>query len=98
EPLRVGIASPTLEEQASLSELRTVSDVLAEAVAVPYDDRAADEFYLRTTSEPSVDVNGIVGGKPGVLNTTVPAPASANFTIPLGVQVARELYTRLAAL
>ena len=83
EDLRVGIASPSDQERAGWSELRTGADVLAEAGAVAYDERAAEEFYLRTTSEPSVDVNGIVGGKPGVRNTTVPAEASANFTIRL---------------
>jgi acetylornithine deacetylase/succinyl-diaminopimelate desuccinylase-like protein len=83
EELRVGIAVPTAEEQESWGELRPGTEVLAEAGAIPYDDRAAEEFYLRTTSEPSVDVNGIVGGKPGVRNTTVPAEASANFTIRL---------------
>ena len=36
-----------------------------EAGAIPYDPDAADEFYLRTTAETSVDVNGILGGKPG---------------------------------
>jgi acetylornithine deacetylase/succinyl-diaminopimelate desuccinylase-like protein len=83
EELRAGIAPPTAAEQASWKELRPGAEVLAEAGAVPYDDRAADEFYLRTTSEPSVDVNGIIGGKPGLRNTTVPAAASANFTIRL---------------
>jgi amidohydrolase len=57
--------------------------VLADAGAVPYDATAAEEFYARTTSEPSIDVNGIVGGKPGVRNTTIPAEASVNFSIRL---------------
>ena len=38
------------------------ADVLRDAGAVPYDERAAEEFYLRTTAETSVDVNGILGG------------------------------------
>ncbi len=58
-------------------------DVLREAGAVPYDPRAADEFYLRTTAETSVDVNGILGGKPGLKNTTVISEAQANFTVRL---------------
>ncbi|TMK91214.1 MAG: M20 family dipeptidase, partial [Actinobacteria bacterium] len=45
--------------------------------------RAAEEFYLRTWAEPSLDVNGILGGKPGVRNTTISARASAEFSIRL---------------
>ena len=33
---------------------------------MPYDPKAGDEFYLRTTAEPSVEVSGIFGGKPGL--------------------------------
>src|SRR6185436_10545863 len=51
--------------------------------AVPYDAAAADEFYLRTTAEPSIDVNGILGGKPGLRNTTIPVTAQANFSVRL---------------
>ena len=35
---------------------------------------AADEFYLRTTAEPSVDVNGILGGKPACGTRRSPWP------------------------
>ena len=35
--------------------------ILREAGAKPYDERAADEYHLRTTAEASVDVNGILG-------------------------------------
>ena len=42
---------------------------------------AADDFYLRTTAGPSVDVNGILGGKPGLANTTIPVAAQANFSV-----------------
>jgi acetylornithine deacetylase/succinyl-diaminopimelate desuccinylase-like protein len=57
--------------------------MLGEQGARPYDAGAADEFWLRTTAEPSVDVNGFVGGKPGLRNTTVPVSAEANFTVRL---------------
>src|SRR5262249_55115259 len=49
----------------------------------PLDPRAADEFHLRAWAEPSLDVNGILGGKPGLRNTTISAAASAEFTIRL---------------
>jgi acetylornithine deacetylase/succinyl-diaminopimelate desuccinylase-like protein len=83
EPLRVGIAPVTDEERAAWAQQPAGADVLREAGAIPYDPEAADEFYLRTTAEPSVEVNGILGGKPGLKNTTVISEAQANFTVRL---------------
>jgi acetylornithine deacetylase/succinyl-diaminopimelate desuccinylase-like protein len=83
EPLREGVQPPTEEERAAWSELRTGEVVLREAGARPYDARGAEEYHLRTTAEPSVEVNGILGGKPGLRNTTLPVYAEANFTIRL---------------
>jgi acetylornithine deacetylase/succinyl-diaminopimelate desuccinylase-like protein len=83
EPLRAGIAPITAREQEAWTQLRPGGKRLEELGAVPYDERATDEFHLRSTSEPSVDVNGILGGKPGLLNTTIPAVAQANFTVRL---------------
>ena len=81
--LRAGIEPPSDAERSSWDDLTPGADVLGEAGAVPYDAAAADEFYLRTTAEPSVDVNGILGGKPGLRNTTVPVAAQANFSVRL---------------
>jgi acetylornithine deacetylase/succinyl-diaminopimelate desuccinylase-like protein len=83
EPLRVGIAPGTDEERAAWAQQPAGADVLRDAGAIPYDSEAADEFYLRTTAEPSVEVNGILGGKPGLKNTTVISEAQANFTVRL---------------
>ncbi len=83
DALRVGVEPPSEEERASWVELTPGADALREAGAVPYDGAAAEEFYLRTTAEPSVDVNGILGGKPGLRNTTVPVAAQANFSVRL---------------
>ena len=83
DALRVGITPVTDEERAGWAQQPPGPDVLREAGAVPYDERAADEFYLRTTAETSVDVNGILGGKPGLKNTTVVSEAQANFTVRL---------------
>ena len=81
--LRVGIVPPTDEERAAWEQQPSGADVLRDAGAVPYDERAAEEFYLRTTAETSVDVNGILGGKPGLKNTTLVSEAQANFTVRL---------------
>ena len=83
DALRVGIAPVTDEERKGWDLQPAGADVLRDAGAVPYDPAAADEFYLRTTAETSVDVNGILGGKPGLKNTTVVSEAQANFTVRL---------------
>jgi len=104
ESLRVGIAPPTDEERAGWEQQPSGADVLRDAGAVPYDTQAAEEFYLRTTAEPSVEVNGILGGKPGLKNTTIPAAAQANFTVrlapgqdPAAIQEAVEKLLRESA-
>jgi acetylornithine deacetylase/succinyl-diaminopimelate desuccinylase-like protein len=83
DALRAGITPVTDEERAGWEQQPNGTDVLRDAGAVPYDERAADEFYLRTTAETSVEVNGILGGKPGLKNTTVVSDAQANFTVRL---------------
>jgi acetylornithine deacetylase/succinyl-diaminopimelate desuccinylase-like protein len=83
EPLRAGIAPPTAEELEAWSRLPPGGEALAEQGAQPLDGKAAEEFYVRTWAEPSTDVNGIVGGKPGIRNTTLSVAASAEFSIRL---------------
>jgi acetylornithine deacetylase/succinyl-diaminopimelate desuccinylase-like protein len=83
EPLRQGIAPPTAEELDAWSTLPPGVEAISEAGAQPLDARAGEEFYLRTWAEPSSDVNGIIGGKPGVRNTTLSVAASAEFSIRL---------------
>jgi acetylornithine deacetylase/succinyl-diaminopimelate desuccinylase-like protein len=83
EPLRQGIAPPTADELEAWAKLPSGADSLSEQGARPLDARAAEEFYLRTWAEPSTDVNGILGGKPGVRNTTLSVAASGEFTIRL---------------
>ncbi|HEY5695103.1 MAG TPA: M20/M25/M40 family metallo-hydrolase [Gaiellaceae bacterium] len=83
EPLRHGIAAPTADELEAWAQLPAGGEALSEAGAEPLDARAAEEFYVRTWAEPSADVNGIVGGKPGIRNTTLSIAASAEFSIRL---------------
>jgi acetylornithine deacetylase/succinyl-diaminopimelate desuccinylase-like protein len=81
EPLRVGLAAVDEGERAGWSDLPPGAGELDRVGAVPLDERAAEEFYERAFTEPSVDVTGIVGGKPGLRNTTLVSRASAGVTI-----------------
>ncbi len=83
EPLRAGIAPPTAEELDAWSQLPPGAEAISDAGAQPLDAKAGEEFYVRTWAEPSTDVNGIIGGKPGVRNTTLSVEASAEFSIRL---------------
>jgi acetylornithine deacetylase/succinyl-diaminopimelate desuccinylase-like protein len=83
EPLRAGIAAPTEEERAAWAELVPGSQMLGDAAAAPIDPRAAEEFYLRTTAEPSLDVHGLSGGSPVLQKTVLPVFAEANLSIRL---------------
>jgi acetylornithine deacetylase/succinyl-diaminopimelate desuccinylase-like protein len=83
DSLRVGRTPLADAERASLESLPSGATVLEEAGATPLDPKAADDFYTRTWAEPSLDVNGIFGGKPDFLNTTLVVEAHARFTIRL---------------
>jgi acetylornithine deacetylase/succinyl-diaminopimelate desuccinylase-like protein len=83
EPLRAGIAAPTDEERAAWEELVPGTQMLGDAAASHSDPRAAEEFYLRTTAEPALDVNGISGGSPVLQKTVLPVFAEANVSIRL---------------
>jgi acetylornithine deacetylase/succinyl-diaminopimelate desuccinylase-like protein len=81
EPLREGVTAPSDDELAGWGDLPAGAEELERVGAVPLDARAAEEFYVRAFVEPSVDVTGILGGKPGVRNTTLVSRASAGVTI-----------------
>ena len=81
EALRAGVTHPGEEELAGWKDLPGGAEELARVGAVPLDARAAEEFYLRAFVEPSIDVTGILGGKPGLRNTTLVSRASAGITI-----------------
>jgi acetylornithine deacetylase/succinyl-diaminopimelate desuccinylase-like protein len=83
EPLRVGRTPLSEAERKSLDSLPSGTEMLEEAGAVPLDPNAAEDFYVRTWAEPSLDVNGIHGGKPEFVNTTLVVEAHARFTIRL---------------
>ena len=83
EPLREGVVPPTDEELAGWAQLTPGGEELAGQGARPADARAAEEFYLRTFAEPSIDVHGIEGGSPQLQKTVIPVVAEANFSIRL---------------
>jgi acetylornithine deacetylase/succinyl-diaminopimelate desuccinylase-like protein len=82
-PLRAGVVPPSDDELAAWRELDPGSRVLAEGGARPADDRAAEDFYLRTWAEPAVDVHGIAGGEAHLQKTVLPVAAEANVSIRL---------------
>ena len=81
EPLRAGVTEPSEDEVAGWRELPPGSQELTRIGAPALDEGAAEEFYRRVFVEPSVDVTGILGGKPGLRNTTLVSRASAGITI-----------------
>ena len=83
DQLRVGRTALSDAEVASLQKLPTGAEILDEAGATPLDPAAERDFYDRTWAEPSLDVNGIFGGKPDFVNTTLIVEAHARFTIRL---------------
>jgi acetylornithine deacetylase/succinyl-diaminopimelate desuccinylase-like protein len=83
EPLRSGIVPPTEAEIAGWAELPGGEHELVSQGARPTDGRAAAEFYLRTTAEPALDVNGIDCGSPYLQKTVLPVAADANISIRL---------------
>jgi acetylornithine deacetylase/succinyl-diaminopimelate desuccinylase-like protein len=81
EALRAGVTPPSEDEAAGWLELPPGAEELARVGAVPLDERADEDFYERVFVEPSLDLTGILGGKPGLRNTTLVSRASAGITI-----------------
>ena len=77
------LAGVGMGDAAAWGELVPGTQMLGDAAASPSDPRAAEEFYLRTTAEPSLDVNGISGGSPVLQKTVLPVFAEANLSIRL---------------
>jgi len=80
EPLRAGIKPPSKAEIESWATLPTGDSELAGVGARPSDATAAEEFYIRTTAEPSLDVHKIEGGQ---ARTIVVPVATADLSVRL---------------
>ncbi len=83
DPLREGIIAPSAEELEDWKRLPSGADELAGQGAIPADPTAAKEFYIRTTAEPALDVNGIETGSPRLEKTVLPVRAVANVSVRL---------------
>jgi acetylornithine deacetylase/succinyl-diaminopimelate desuccinylase-like protein len=83
DQLRAGIVPPTADEIAGWETLPSGSAELASQGALPVDANAAEEFYVRTTAEPSITVNGFESGSPRLQKTVLPVEAHANLSIRL---------------
>jgi acetylornithine deacetylase/succinyl-diaminopimelate desuccinylase-like protein len=83
DQLRVGREPLSQAEVDSLKSLPKGFEMIDDAGATPLDAKAEEDFYDRTWAEPSLDVNGIRGGKPEFVNTTLIVEAEARFTIRL---------------
>ncbi len=89
--LMEGAAAPSTDEIDAWSTLPPGADVLAEAGARPADAAAADEYHLRTTMLPSLDVHGLRAGDPALVATVIPAVAEATLScrVPPGADAER---------
>ncbi len=83
EALRAGRAAPSEEELMAWAQLPSGAEQLEHHGAVPIGPGAADDFYLRTFADTSLDVNGIASGSPDLVKTVLPVDARANVSIRL---------------
>ena len=83
EELRAGATPPTAEELDAWAQLPPGAEQLSHQGAVPIAPGAADEFYLRTFADTSLDVNGIASGSPDLVKTVLPVEARANVSLRL---------------
>ncbi|HEU5263490.1 MAG TPA: M20/M25/M40 family metallo-hydrolase [Gaiellaceae bacterium] len=81
--LRAGATPPTDEEVTAWAELSPGAEQLGPYGAVPIAPDAAEEFYLRTFADTSLDVNGFASGSPDIVKTVLPVEARANVSIRL---------------
>ena len=81
--LQAGLVPVGADEARGWSDLPDGAGVLAAQGAIPADETAAEEFYLRTWALPSIDINGIEGGSPVLQKTIVVSSAHANVSMRL---------------
>ncbi|HZG35988.1 MAG TPA: M20/M25/M40 family metallo-hydrolase [Gaiellaceae bacterium] len=82
DELRVGVEPPSQEELASWARLAPGAAQLERRGARPL-PVALDAYHARRWAEPSLDLNGVLGGKPGRRNTSIPVRAQAELSLRL---------------
>jgi acetylornithine deacetylase/succinyl-diaminopimelate desuccinylase-like protein len=96
EPLRAGLEPPSQAELDSWAKLPHGDGLLADAGALPHDDKAGEELHLRTMAGASVDVHRVHAGEP---RTIVPERAEASLSVRLaGGQRSEEIAPALEKL
>jgi acetylornithine deacetylase/succinyl-diaminopimelate desuccinylase-like protein len=80
EELRAGATAPGETERESWGRLPSGAEMIAEAGANELIPGAAEEFWVRTGAEPSVDVNMVWAGEP---RTVIPSIATAQLSVRL---------------
>ena len=83
DELRQGATPPSAEELEAWAQLPSGVEQLAQQGASPIAPGAADDFYMRTFADTSLDVNGIASGSPDLVKTVLPVEARANVSMRL---------------
>ena len=83
DELRQGATPPTADELEAWAKLPSGAEQLAQQGASPIAPGAADDFYVRTFADTSLDVNGIASGSPDLVKTVLPVEARANVSMRL---------------
>ena len=81
--LRAGTVSNSPRQFEAIERRTSGADLLGSQGGKPAYPDAARDFYLRTTAEPSLDVNGIEVGSPYLMKTVLPVVAEANLSMRL---------------
>jgi acetylornithine deacetylase/succinyl-diaminopimelate desuccinylase-like protein len=98
--LRFGTVSNSAQQFEAIEQRTPGAHLLSTQGGKPAYPDAARDFYLRTTAEPSLDVNGIEVGSPYLMKTVLPVVAEANLSMRLAwrqdpATIAAELETLL---
>ena len=83
DELRQGVVAPSTAELEAWAKLPSGSEQLENQGAAPIVPGAAEDFYLRTFADTSLDVNGIASGSPDLVKTVLPVEARANVSMRL---------------
>ena len=83
DELRQGVVAPSAEELEAWVGLPPGAEQLENQGAAPIAPSAAEDFYLRTFADTSLDVNGIASGSPDLVKTVLPVEARANVSMRL---------------